>query len=167
MPQIACREATDLDVPALARIRAAVWGTEDYWKTRMAAYMRRELHPRHALDPRVVYVACERETVVGLIAGHLTRRFSCEGELEWIDVIDAWRRQGVASALLRHLATWFVQENAARICVDVDPDNTVAQAFYRRHGARDLRPHWLAWPDISVVLGKGDAWHPGHDAPRT
>ncbi len=146
------REATERDVPVLARIRAASWGTEMYWHDRIAAYMRRELHPQYAMDPRVVYVACDDGEVVGLIAGHLTTRFSCDGEVEWIDVAEAYRGRGIASQLLRRLATWFTAHQASHICVDVAPDNAVARRFYRRHGAEEFGPHWLVWPDIRSLI---------------
>ncbi|MGH9728076.1 MAG: GNAT family N-acetyltransferase [Candidatus Acidiferrales bacterium] len=148
------REAESSDVPALARIRAGDWGTEEYWRTRIPAYTNGELPSQHALAPRVIYVACDGDSVVGFIAGHLTRRFSCDGELEWIDVIPERRRSGIASELLRLLAAWFVEQNASRICVDVDPANSAAQKFYHRHGAEDLRPHWLVWPDISAACAR-------------
>jgi ribosomal protein S18 acetylase RimI-like enzyme len=154
MRSITYREAAKFDVPSMARIRALTWGIEDYWRVRIDAYMDRELHPQHALLPRVGYVALEGESVIGLIAGHLTRRFSCDGELEWIDVIPEVRGSGVASGLLRHLAAWFVNNKARRICVDADPANTVARRFYAKHGAQELNPHWLVWNDITTVLGK-------------
>ena len=142
------------DVPAMARVRALSWGTEDYWRTRITAYMDCELHPQHALIPRVGYVALESDSVVGLIAGHLTTRHACDGELEWIDVVPERRGSGIASELLRRLAAWFVEQNARRVCVDVDPANTVARRFYMRHGATELKPHWLVWEDIGVVQEK-------------
>ncbi|MGB6077420.1 MAG: GNAT family N-acetyltransferase, partial [Candidatus Acidiferrales bacterium] len=107
-----------------------------------------------ALKPRVGYVAYEGDTLVGFIAGHLTRRHSCDGELEWINVIPERRGGGIASELLRLLAGWFVAQKASRICVDVEPTNTAARRFYARHGAEELNPHWLVWKDIDVVLGK-------------
>lgn len=152
MPTIAYREATVADVGALARIRAASWGTEQYWESRISGYMRGELHPQHSLPPRVVFVAAEQGLLVGLIAGHLTRRFGCDGELEWLDVIPERRRTGIAGALLRTLARWFQAQRAKRICVDVDPQNAPARAFYRKHSAEDLNPHWLVWPDITVLV---------------
>ena len=154
MSSVLYREAGKSDIPAMARLRAITWGTEDYWTTRIAAYMDRELHPQKALMPRVLYVAVQDDSLVGMIAGHLTRRFDCAGELEWIDVIPEQRGTGIASELLRFLAKWFVEQNALRVCVDVDPENALAQKFYRRHGAEDLRPHWLVWPDIGVALHK-------------
>src|SRR5437660_412336 len=103
------------------------------------------------LAPRVVLVAKGGEDIVGFIAGHLTRRFGCDGELEWLDVVEEARRSGVAGDLLRALATWFEGCQARRICVDVDPQNAPARAFYRKHGAQDLNAHWLVWPDITRI----------------
>jgi GNAT superfamily N-acetyltransferase len=148
------RLAEKSDVPAMARIRALSWGAEDYWRTRITAYLDRELHPQHALIPRVAYVALKGDSVVGLIAGHLTTRHGCDGELEWIDVIPEQRGSGIAPELLGRLAAWFVDQKARRVCVDVDTANTVARRFYMRHGAEDLKPHWLVWRDISIVQGK-------------
>jgi hypothetical protein len=94
------RDAEQSDIAAIARIRAAEWGTEEYWTTRIAGYINRDLHPQKALMPRVVYVALENDLVAGFVAGHLTRRYECDGELEWIKVICHRRGSGVASELL-------------------------------------------------------------------
>ena len=156
MASITCREAEKSDISAMARVRAAEWETEEYWNNRIAAYLAGELHPKHALMPRISYVSCEGDSLVGFIAGHLTQRHSCDGELEWINVIPERRGSGIALELLRLLAGWFVAQNALRICVDVQPTNTAARRFYARHGAQELNPHWLVWKDIKVVLGKQD-----------
>lgn len=148
------READESDIPAMARIRAAEWEAEEYWRNRIAAYLACELHPQHALKPRVSYVSYEGNSLAGFIAGHLTRRYSCDGELEWINVLPDRRGSGIASELLRLLAAWFVAQKARRICVDLQPSNTVARRFYRQHGAEDLNLHWLVWNDIGRVLRK-------------
>lgn len=132
----------------LAEIRAADWGTEEYWRKRILQYLTHELHPQEALRPRICYVCVDRENVVGLIAGHLTRRFGCDGELEWISIRREYRGRGIALELLLRLSAWFVKHNALRICVDVEPSNDVARRFYQRHGADDLKPHWMVWNDI-------------------
>jgi ribosomal protein S18 acetylase RimI-like enzyme len=146
------RQAGKADVPAMARIRATRLGTPEFWEKRISGDMDCEHHPQKALKPRVIYVALEGDSLVGFIAGHLTRRYECDGELEWIDVIAERRRSGVASELLRLLAAWFAGQNARRICVGVDPANTAARSFYTRHGAESLNPHWLVWNDMNVVL---------------
>ena len=150
------READKSDIPAMARIRAAEWGSEEYWKQRIAGYLNCELHPQHALLPRVIYTALEGDDVVGFIAGHLTRRFGCDGELEWINVIRERRRSGVSSELLRLLWRWFAEQKASRICVDVDPANVNARKFYKRHGASDLSPHWLVWDHVVIESVRND-----------
>jgi ribosomal protein S18 acetylase RimI-like enzyme len=78
----------------MAQIRAGDWGTEEYWKERILKYLARNVQPREALLPRVAFVYAERKRIVGLIAGYLTRRFGCDGEVEWLSVRPECRRQG-------------------------------------------------------------------------
>ncbi|HTI11941.1 MAG TPA: GNAT family N-acetyltransferase [Puia sp.] len=147
------REATESDVPALARIRAMEWETEEYWIARISGYRNGTIHPQQALLPRVIYVAVEEDcSIAGFIAGHLTRRFECDGELEWINVIPEHRGAGIALALIQQLAGWFIGQKALQVCVDCDPDNHIAQNFYKRYGAEMLNKHWLVWKDIRVLL---------------
>ena len=137
------------DVPAMALIRAQEWGTEEYWVKRIEGYMRGILHPGDALPQRILYVAIDNHKIIGFIAGHLTTRFHCDGELEWINVQQDYRNKGIASELLRLLVAWFNENNAFKICVD--PDDT-AQKFYAKHGAINLDQHWMVWNDITVLL---------------
>jgi GNAT superfamily N-acetyltransferase len=148
------RLATKSDIPALAVIRSKGWETPDYWTLRIEGYMKAELHPQKAPAPRVVYLATENERVAGFIAGHLTQRFNCDGELEWIDVIEEYRRKGIASELLHMLAAWFIDHKAFTICVNSGADNKVAHQFYKSNGAKDLQEHWLVWENINVLLKK-------------
>ena len=146
------RKANRSDIAQMARIRSSEWGSEEYWNMRISGYMKHKLHPFQALRPRILFIATEADKIVGFIAGHLTSRLGCKGELQWINVIPEYRSKGISSELLRILAAWFVEKKALKICVDVDPENTTAQKFYRRHGAKSLNEHWLYWEDISVVL---------------
>jgi RimJ/RimL family protein N-acetyltransferase len=146
------READLADVEAMARIRAVEWETEEYWRRRIHGYMTGALNPQQALTPRVAYVASDGDLLIGYITGHLTRRYACDGELQWINVA-RWRSGGgVAPELLRRLGAWFAGRGAKQVCVDVDPDNPAARAFYRRHGADELNRHWMVWNDITTVL---------------
>jgi ribosomal protein S18 acetylase RimI-like enzyme len=147
------RQVTVDDIRGMAEIRAADWGTEEYWRERILQYMTHKLHPKDALTPRACFVCEEHGRIVGLIAGHLTRRFGCEGELEWVSVRTEYRGRGIASELLRGLAEWFIAAGASRVCVDVEPSNEAARRFYSRHGAEELRPHWMVWNDIRRALG--------------
>ncbi len=154
MQKVTYRRARRADIPVMAEIRAGDWGTVEYWRERIFNYMAQRLDPREARPPRTLYVGVEGGRVVGLIAGHLTRRFGSDGELEWISVRPEYRGQGVAAELLRRLAKWFVKHGALCVCVDVEPSNHFARRFYARHGAEDLKPHWMVWKDVRPVLGK-------------
>lgn len=118
----------------------------------MAAYLEGRHHPQHALAPRVAYVATIGAAVAGYIAGHLTRRYGCDGEVQYLYVAPAHRRAGLASMLLRQLAAWFEAQEAVRICVDVNDDSPSGRLFYASHGAHPLRPHWMVWSDIRTVV---------------
>jgi GNAT superfamily N-acetyltransferase len=142
------RPSESADVAAMARIRAAEWGGVEYWEQRISGYLAAERNPRHALAARACYVAMHESGLAGFAAGHLTRRYGCDGELEWINVIPEWRGTGVATGLFRLLANWFIQQKAFRVCVDVEPSNTTARAFYARNGAEKLNRHWMVWNDI-------------------
>ena len=155
MPEIQYRKANRADIPQLSRIRSLEWGTEEYWNLRISGYMNHKLHPQKALRSRILFISADAGKVVGFIAGHLTSRLGCDGELEWINVIPEYRKKGISSELLRILAVWFVEKKALKICVDVDPENSTAQKFYRQHGAKNLNEHWLYWEDIGVVLEEG------------
>ncbi len=148
MSELLYRKADTADIPAMAQIRAGDWGTADFWQERIRAYLTHEHSPQHGLQPRVSYVCAEDDLIVGLIAGHLTRRFACDGELQWISVLPLYRGRGIASELFRLLSEWFLKQNARRICVDVEPGNEMARRFYQRHGAHDLKPSWMVWSDL-------------------
>ena len=146
------RKAEEADIAGMARIRAEERGTQDYWAARISGYIACAVHPQQALMPRVCYVSVEQKTVAGFIAGHLTHRYGCAGELQWINVSREFRRDGVASKLLLRLAEWFSEQNALKVCVNVDPADTAASRFYLRHGAERLNMHWLLWQDMSRLL---------------
>jgi GNAT superfamily N-acetyltransferase len=138
------------DIPMLARLRRtgeAGGASEE----RMAGYLAGTHHPQEALPPREMWLASEDGAPIGYVAGHLTRRFQCDGELQWIYVAPPARGTPVAGELLRILAGWFVTQGARRICVDVGDER--ARRFYRRHGAVEIRQHWMMWDDIGTVLG--------------
>jgi len=125
------------------------WGEVAYWIHRITGYMNGTNNPGDSLPPRVVYVAEHNEAIIGFIAGHLTRRLNCEGELEWIDVDTAYRRKGIASELVKVLANWFAEQNAKKICVDPGGDDS--RKFYAANHATNLNQHWMYWEDITVL----------------
>ena len=144
---ILLRPAADADVPAMAAIRAREWGTEAYWTARISRYLQGEHSPQRALAVRAAFVATDGDAVIGFVSGHRTRRYSCDGELQWINVMEEKRGHGIAGKLLQQMAAWFVKQGVLRVCVDVDPNNTAARHLYKKYGAIPLKPHWMVWED--------------------
>lgn len=153
------RLAEESDVPSMAAIRALEWGTEAFWKDRISRYLRGQHSPRQALAARTAFVATDGSHLAGFVAGHKTRRFGCDGELQWINVVKERRGQGVADLLMTTMGAWFAAQHARRICVNVDPSNVTARRLYARHGAQILNEHWMTWEDARVMRTSGG---PGH-----
>ena len=153
---VAYRAATPVDVASMAQCRLddPAAGPAD---ARMTAYMEGAHHPQQALPPRIVLVGLVGHQIVGYIAGHLTRRYECEGELQYLFVAPRYRRAGVAGELLVRLAEWFALQDAHRICVNVAPENAPARAFYAKSGAQVLSQFWYVWPDLQVSIHHGAA----------
>ena len=146
------REATSADVASMAacRLPDSDAGAAD---DRMAAYFDGLHHPQQALLPRVGYAAFVGDTLIGYIAGHLTRRYGYDGEVQYLYVAPAHRRRGVAAALLRLLVGWFQRRGVTRICVNANPDSPPAAPFYTSQGASALNRYWYAWEDIGNGAG--------------
>ncbi len=151
-PDLEFREATSADVPGMVRARE---GDEPAGPAdpRMALYLDGKHHPQKALASRIAYVAIASGSVVGYIGGHLTRRYACDGELQYLYVVPGHRRSGGATRLLRMLTHWFGEHAASRICVGVDEENVTARAFFSRYGAERLDLAFMVWPDIQQALG--------------
>ena len=143
------RQAQRADIPRMFAIWSIESGEGGTSLERMAGYFDGLHSPQRALRPRVIFLAEEGDSLLGYIAGHLTRRFDCDGELEWLYVIPARRRSGIACGLMPCLATWFQQQNAARVCVNVAAENTPAVHFYAKHGASPMKPGWMLWEYIT------------------
>lgn len=147
---IVIRLVEDRDLPTLASIRAREWETRSYWEHRIARYLGGEESPQLALSARAAFVAEQDGEIVGFIAGHLTRRHSCAGELEWINVVEEHRGKGIAGVLLERMAGWFLEHEAHRVCVNVAPDNVAARGLYANAGAQRLNEYWMIWEDIQA-----------------
>jgi len=128
--------------------------TEPYWTSRIGGYLKGEHSPQQAMAERAAFVAHTGGGVVGLIAGHRTKRFGCDGELEWIDVAKEYRGQGIADGLMTAIIQWFVEQRALRVCVNVAPENIQACRLYPRYGAVPLNPHGMIWKDVGRSLNK-------------
>ena len=145
------RTASIDDVVGMAHLRDASGWRGGAEAETVRRYLAGEHHPQHALAARVAFLAEAAGETVGYIAGHLTTRFECEGELQWFLIAPAQRGGDAAACLLDALAKWFREQGATRVCVNVAPDNGRARQFYARHGAMELSDHWMVWPDIEAA----------------
>lgn len=138
------REATSADVQGMAfcRLSDSAAGPAD---GRMGAYLSGLHHPQQALLPRIGYVAVMDQRVVGYIAGHLTTRHGCAGEVQYLFVEPAARRKAVATRLLRLMASWFVEHGARRVFVCLDADSPSARPFYEAVQAGQLSETRRFW----------------------
>ncbi len=92
------RRAELTDVPVMAHLPQPGEAGGDP-EDRMLRYLAGEHHPQPALAPRVMWVAELDGSAIGYTAGHLTRRFGCDGELQWIYVVRDHRLSHIASDL--------------------------------------------------------------------
>ena len=143
------RQAVLENVEAMARCRLTdpAAGPAD---ERMADYFAGTYHPGDALRPRAGFAAFDGDVMVGYIAGHRTTRMGAEGEIEYLFVAPAVRRQGVARELTRLQLQWFLENGARDVIVNTDPDYPGSTEFYLSCGAKQLNRHWLRWPDLSL-----------------
>lgn len=151
---ISIRSAVDSDLSALAKLRAEEWGDESFWLERIARYRSGEHFPQQALRERELLVALENGTVLGLVAGHQTRRFGCDGELQWINVAKHRQGEGIGGKLLARMGAWFVEHDADRICVNVAAENTSARRLYASSGAKPFKESWMIWESARSMGGK-------------
>jgi GNAT superfamily N-acetyltransferase len=145
------RQAEARDLAAMAALRAREWESEVFWEDRIRRYLSGEHSPQQALAARAAFVAVDDETVVGFVSGHRTRRYECDGELQWINVVEQRRGSGIAGMLLVTIAGWFVQQGVLQICVNVDPKNFAARGLYVKYGARSLNDDWMVWEDARAM----------------
>lgn len=145
------RAATARDVAEIARVCAQNGENESYWRARIDGYLSLEFNPHQSTVQRLVYVAVQEQTIIGFIAGHLTKRNDYPGQVQWIMIAETFRRSGIASELLTILAGWFSEHHAIGVRTDIDPGNPSAEMFYRHHHASGINKYWLYWDDIRIV----------------
>ncbi|WP_224484523.1 GNAT family N-acetyltransferase [Robertkochia aurantiaca] len=132
----------------LARICASELGNYHYWIQRLDGYLNLEGNTQFARNKRIVYVAVEKGKPVGFIAGHLTSRWECDGELQWFFCHSALNRTFTTEKLFTLMRNWFVNQGVKSVCVNVEPDNYRIRDLYSSFGAKVLNDQWLIWKNI-------------------
>lgn len=138
---ILCRFMRETDVPACAAIEACA---DDGWSE---AALREELAQENAR----LFVA-EAE---GKVAGLAVFQLVCgEASLYAVSTAPAFRRQGVARALLSWAFAALCLQGAQDVFLEVRAQNSAAQALYRSLGfvQTGLRRNFYATPADDAVL---------------
>ncbi len=135
-PGIRIRPAAPGDVPAIARIQAespegASWEPASYLE-------------------HVCLVAEVETLTVGFV---VTRRVAVD-ELEILNlaVAPAWRRRGVARALLRRV----LEDRRGRVFLEVRESNSAARSLYATAGFREIgvrQNYYHDPPEPAIVMG--------------
>ncbi len=99
-----------------------------------------------SFDPRVWFLAVDGEEIVGMALGRLQNAES--PTLGWVNTLGvrpAWRRRGIAHALLRHAFREFYRSGKRRVALGVDAASlTGATRVYERAGMRPVRT-WVSY----------------------
>jgi ribosomal-protein-alanine N-acetyltransferase len=141
------RRARATDVDAVVELEAGCLGIDAWSRGLVAQGIADAL-------PTVSYLVAEAD---GTVVGHAVASAAGDvAELQRIAVAPAYRRSGVASALLAEVARRALADGALRLLLEVREDNAAARAFYEAHGFGEVgrRPAYYRDGAAAVVLGK-------------
>jgi ribosomal-protein-alanine N-acetyltransferase len=141
------RPAVEADVDAVVRLEEICLG-DDAWSRGLV-----EQGIAAAL-PTVSYLVVEQD---GAVVGHaVASAAGDDAELQRIALDPAYRRRGLASALLAAVEERTAADGARRLLLEVREDNTTAAAFYESRGFEEVGRRRGYYRDgaAAVVLGK-------------
>ena len=128
---LASRPATAADVDAVVELERTCLG-DDAWSRGLV-----EQGVAAAL-PTVAYLVAELD---GTVVGHaVASAAGDDAELQRIAVAPAYRRSGVASALLAEVERRAAEDGATRLLLEVREDNADGDRLLREPGLRGGRP---------------------------
>jgi mycothiol synthase len=136
-------EADDRDIVA---VMAGAF--DDPWDYEEA---RQEFAVSETYDPTLWLVAFEQDEAVGALFGYIAEG---RGQISALGVRAAWRRRGIAQALLRSGFVMFRDRGVADVRLNVDRDNATGATHLYEQAGMHLRRRWL-------MVAKTLTPHPG------
>ncbi len=110
-------------------------------------YLRNDL----SSEWRVVFIAEEEGTIVGLVVGKIYRTlkiagYERSGYISNVYVKKKSRRKGIGLKLVEKVVEWFKQKGATNITLELYKDNDAAVNLYQR----------LGFKEHTIIMKKGD-----------
>lgn len=115
----------------------------DHWDFRRQSYdeWSRYTTDSHRFDPSLWWLVEDGDELAAISLN--SWHFSGDPQFGWVHVLGvrpAWRRRGLATALLRHSFRDFVERGATKVGLGVDGENTTgAVRLYEQVGMRQVR----------------------------
>jgi ribosomal protein S18 acetylase RimI-like enzyme len=132
---IAVRPRVEADDRAIVAVMAEGFGEPWDYEEAEQEFLLSETY-----DPTLWFVALDGDEMVGALFGYITEG---RGQVSALAVCEAWRRRGIAQALLRAAFVKFRERGTPNVRLNVDLDNkTGATHLYERAGMH-LRRKWL------------------------
>jgi ribosomal protein S18 acetylase RimI-like enzyme len=153
-------EEADLNISIAPATHEQVPGIIEIWKELMDfhkainplfsrssdghTHMGTHIHDLIDQDDNEVYVAVDREKVVGYAIFYIRQRppvfeESPYGIISDLAVTAPYRRRGIGGTLVTAMFEWFESRGIERIELQVASRNEVAYSFWRKHGFTDYK----------------------------
>jgi [ribosomal protein S18]-alanine N-acetyltransferase len=124
------QDINDLVMLAARFVEAPHWSRRDYEKILLPDLPRAA--PPGGLTRCAFITLCDSTLAGFAVASWLPQEAAAE--VEGLVVDEKYRRQGMASALLRACMEWAANAGASNMRLEVRASNTAALALYQRHG---------------------------------
>jgi [ribosomal protein S18]-alanine N-acetyltransferase len=145
------QDINDLVMLAARFVEAPHWSRRDYEKILLPDLP--PAAPLGGLTRRAFITLCDSTLAGFAVASWLPQEAAAE--VEGLVVDEKYRRQGMASALLRACMEWAANAGASSMRLEVRASNTAALALYQRHGFSAVgrrRAYYSAPVEDAVLL---------------
>ena len=148
---ITYREMNALDIPVLVGLEKSIY-PESPWS---AAQFREEL--AGAPRTRKYIIAVDGSQIVGYAGIALAGDVA---DIHTLTVVPAYRRQGIASAMLHELESWAHKKGVSAVMLEMREGNAEAQPLYEKYGYSVIsrRDNYYA-PKIHALIMRKEVSH--------
>lgn len=103
------------------------------------------------LDPEGIFVAKLSDSLVGFIACFVDKKEdSIYGEITGIGVLPSRRRKGIATALIKRAAKYFLDSGVEEVYCEVYEENTPSQLLIMAYGFKEIGRRDIIMGNIST-----------------